>query len=394
MLELLTLKGIAMADQAKQMCWQRGLRRLAAGGFTLAVVVGAGGAVVFGADYLAARATAATVTSTAAPTPVSVTTLTMQEGYTVPRQFVGQVEAAASVVLSFELGGRLSDLRGAEGAEVAKGQVLARLDTALLNAEAERLEATRAATTAQLDLAETRLARAERLLRDGHVSQEAVDQALATRDELSSRIREIDAALNAVAINLEKSELRAPFDGRVGLRNVDGGETLSAGTPVLTLIETAAPQVRVGLPLSVNLAGLSDVKIDVNGTSFSATLAQVRPDIDPITRTRTVLFELDGASAPAFGQTATLMVGTHIPTAGTWIPLDALREGIGGVWTLLVVEDETVRTAMVEVIHADETRAYVNGTFAPGAQMIQSGAHRVVPGQRVEVVAAADGEGA
>ncbi|MBB5515391.1 RND family efflux transporter MFP subunit [Rubricella aquisinus] len=378
-----------MNEHSRPVWWQRGLRRVAIGGVTLGVVAGAGGAVFFGADYLAARATAATVTTTADLTPVEVTALTVQDGYTLSRQFVGQVEAAASVVLSFELGGRLSDLQGDEGAEVVKGQVLARLDTALLNADKERLEASRAATTAQLDLAETRLARAQSLLRDGHVSQEAVDQALATRDELSSRIREIDAALHTVAINLEKSELRAPFDGRIGLRNVDGGETLSAGTPVLTLIETAAPQVRVGLPLSIETATLTNAMIDVNGKSYPATLAQVRPDIDPVTRTRTVLFELGAETPPAFGQTATLMIETRIATPGTWIPLDALREGIGGAWTVLVVEDGTVRTAMVEVLHADETRAFVSGTFPPGARMIRSGAHRVVPGQRVEVIATA-----
>ncbi|WP_254656309.1 efflux RND transporter periplasmic adaptor subunit [Jannaschia sp. CCS1] len=330
------------------------------------------------------------MTEIADPIPVQVASLDLSDGFDIPRQFVGQVEAAASVVLSFELAGRLSDLTVQEGGEVEAGTVLARLDTSLLETERTRLEASRSATRAQLELAENRLIRAQALLDDGHISQEALDQALATRDELSGRIMEIEAAINAVAINLEKSELRAPFYGRVGVRNVDGGETLSAGAPVLTLIETAAPEVRVGLPLSVDAARLENVSIEIGGESYPARLAQVRPDIDTVTRTRTALFTLLTDDTPTFGQTATLTLGTRVEAPGTWVPLDALQEGIGGTWNLLVVEEEVVRVAMVEVRHADETRAYVTGTFSPGTQMIQTGAHRVVPGQVIQTLTAAE----
>ena len=236
-----------MADATKPTFLRRALRVSLNTTLTIAVMAAAGSAVMFGSTILADRAEAGAVTDTADRLPVQVTPLTLSEGYSVPRRFVGQVEAAASVALSFELGGRLSELMVAEGARVRAGEVLARLDTSLLLAERTRLEAARAATAAQLALAETRLVRAGTLREEGFASQESVDQALATRDELANRIRETDAAIDSVRINLEKSVLFAPFDGRVGLRNVDGGETLAAGAPVLTLIETAAPQVRVGL---------------------------------------------------------------------------------------------------------------------------------------------------
>ncbi|MEL7213888.1 MAG: efflux RND transporter periplasmic adaptor subunit [Pseudomonadota bacterium] len=357
---------------------------------TLGVVGAAGFAVVMGSQALANRAADTVVVETADLMPVSVTELKISEGYTLPRRFVGQVEAASSVVLSFEFGGRLSQLLVEEGTEVAEGALLARLDTALLSAEANRLDASRAATVAQLDFAESRLKRALALRKDGFSSQEAVDQAQATRDELQNRIRETDALLASVAINLEKSELFAPFAGRVGLRNVDGGETLAAGTPVLTLIETAAPQVRVGLPLSVKIEQLETAQIEVNGETHPAHLLQVRPDIDPVTRTRTAIFAIEAENAPTFGQTARLLLQEHVEAAGTWLPLDALQEGLGGGWTVLVVDEGVVRSAMVEVLYADAARAYVRGTFSPGAQMIAAGAHRIVPGQQVRILAAAE----
>ncbi|MEX3015489.1 efflux RND transporter periplasmic adaptor subunit [Gymnodinialimonas hymeniacidonis] len=379
-----------MVNQAKPVLWRRILRRLATVTLTMTVVAGASAAVFFGSTQLANRAEATAVTHVADPTPVEVVALEVSDGFDIPRQFVGQVEAASSVVLSFELAGRLRDVSVSEGAEIEAGTVIARLDTSLLVAERTRLEASQSATGAQLELAETRFARAQALLADGHVSQEAVDQALATRDELASRMMEIAAAIDAVEINLEKSELRAPFAGRVGMRNVDGGETLSAGAPVLTLIETAAPEVRVGLPLSVDATAVGEVSIEIGGQTYPARLSQVRPDIDPVTRTRTVLFTLLTDDIPTFGQTATLTLTSRVEASGTWVPLDALQEGIGGSWNLLVVEDEEVRVALVEIRHADAARAYVSGTFAPGAQMIRTGAHRVVPGQAVQPIVAAE----
>jgi RND family efflux transporter MFP subunit len=379
-----------MVDQEKPVWWRRALSRVVTLSVTSVVVAGAAGAVFYGSAELATRAEATAVADVTEPTPVATRALVRADGYEVERRFVGQVEAAASVVLSFELGGRLNALSVEEGQEVQAGAVLARLDTALLEAERARLEASLSATEAQAELAEIRLIRARALLAEGHVSQEALDQALATRNELAGRMLEIGAAIDAVAINLEKSELRAPFDGRVGLRNVDGGETLAAGAPVLTLIETEAPEVRVGLPLSVNPAALGEVSIRIAGVDYPARLAQVRPDIDPVTRTRTALFTLLTDETPAFGQTATLSHSMRVPEEGTWVPIDALQEGVRGSWNILLVEAGRVRIAMVEVLHADEVRAYVSGTFADGAQMIEAGAHRVVPGQTVRILAAGE----
>ena len=353
---------------------------------TLGVVAGAGAAVFFGSNILAERAEAVEPPAAADVTKVSVSPIRMDTGYTVPRRFVGQVEAGANVTLSFELGGRLTDLLVEEGDRVAAGQEIARLDTALLEAERTRLEASRSATVSQLDFAETRVPRAEALQAEGFASQEALDQARATRDELRNRIAEIDAGLTAVRINIEKSVLYAPFDGQVGAQAVDGGETLAAGQAVVRLLETAEPEVRVGLPLSLAPDALQNAQVEVSGAIYPAMLSHMRPDIDPVTRTRTALFKIDAESAPLFGQTATLVLSIEKTANGAWVPLDALREGSGSMWTILVVEDGVVRNAAVEILHSEATRVYVQGTFEEGASLIDTGAHRVVPGQAVQIV--------
>ncbi|MEL6801978.1 MAG: efflux RND transporter periplasmic adaptor subunit [Pseudomonadota bacterium] len=357
---------------------------------TLLVIAGAGFAVFIGSNTLAERAEATQSPTQAPRAQVSVMPLTVQSGYTVPRRFVGQIEAGATVDLSFELGGRLTEITVDEGAAVTAGQKIARLDTALLDAEANRLASSRASTEARLTLATTQLERTQRLRDEGHVSQSVLDQAQATYDELKNAIAEIDAARAAIRINLEKSVIHAPFDGHIGNRGVDAGATLAAGQPVVTVMETSAPRLRVGLPLSLDASALDGATVDVNGVDTSARLVQFRPDIDPLTRTRTALFAIDTDRELAFGATAALLVNSAVETPGTWVPTDALQEGARGVWTLLVVDDGLVRNASVELLHAEATRAFVRGTFAPGAQVIGTGAHRVVPGQAVEIIA---GEG-
>ena len=239
-----------MAEDKKPSVVRRIARRVGIILGTVAVVGLAGLGIVAGSDFLAARAEATPPAAGAAATTVAVKPLRNERSYRVPRQIVGQIEAASTSVLSFELGGRVTQVAVEEGDTVSAGQEIARLDTALLEAEKTRLQASRAATQAQLTFAKTRVARAEQLRGQGFSSQETLDETTATRDELTSRIAEIDAALETVTINLEKSVLYAPFAGRIGAHNIDGGETLAAGQAGGSLIETSAPQVRSGLPLS------------------------------------------------------------------------------------------------------------------------------------------------
>ncbi len=373
-----------MQDKSKPSVAKRGLTIIG----TVIVIAGAGAAVSGGAAILTDRAAQAPSPNAADITPVSVRALTYEDHYTVTRRFLGQVESNADVTLSFELGGRLAALPVEEGAAIEKGDVVAQLDTALLEAEVIRLNASRDATLAQLGFAETRLRRATELLGDGFSSQETLDQAQATHDELKARIAEIDAALQTVQINIDKSIIRAPLAGRIGTLAVEAEETLGAGQHVLSLIETTDPVIRVGVPLDLSPEMLQRATIEIEGAPHQAELKQLRPDIDPVTRTRTALFRILADTAPTFGQTATLLIDAPVQARGAWVPMDALQEGSGSIWTVLVVDEGIVRTADVELLHVQRDGAYVRGTFTDGAQLIRTGAHRVVPGQQVAVLKA------
>ena len=346
----------------------------------------AGSAVIVGSELLAERADQTPPVAAAALTPVAVSPVVFDDHYMTTRRFLGQIEAGSEAVLSFELGGRLASRSFEEGQFVRKGDIVAQLDTALLQADRQGLEASRAAIAAQLGFATSRLDRAQQLRTEGFSSQETLDQARANRDELMARLAEVDAALLAIDIRLQKSVIRAPFDGRVGATPADISETLGAGQPVLTLVETANPVLRVGVPLHLSDEDLAQTRVEIAGRVYPAQLDQIRPDIDPVTRTRTTLFTLDLPQGITFGQTAAMVLDTAVTARGVWLPLDAHQQGSGSLWTVLMVEGDTVRPAAVEVLHQNSDRAYVQGTFPPGSLVIQTGAHRVVPGQQVTVL--------
>lgn len=379
-----------ITDRSDPKWYRRAARRVSTLLWTGATLALAGGAIALGSDWVATRAASADIPVAADPVPVSVQPLGREDGYTVTRRFLGQVEPAQTADLSFELAGRVMAIAVDEGDSVAAGALIASLDTALLDTEREQLEASRRALEAQLTFAEQSLARRTALRDRGFSPDEALDQARSDRDALRARLGETEAALASVRVRLEKSELRAPFAGRIGARDVDRGATVASGQPVVRLLETARRIVRVGLPLWVDPAAHREAEIELGGAVVRANLSAVRPDIDPVTRTRTVLYTLPDDVEAAYGQTAALTLEQRIESSGFWVPVAALREGAQGVWTVLVVDsDDIVRAAAVEILHADATRAFVRGALENGARLIEAGPHRVTPGQSVRVTGGA-----
>lgn len=359
---------------------------------TAATVGGAVAAVIAGTELLETRAEASQPEVIATGQPVQTIAARTQDGFTLTRQFTGRIEAPQDSALGFELPGRIAEITVEEGDTVTAGQVLARLDIALLQDEHAQLTASLEALSVRRDqalaVAERRRALAER----GHVAAEALDAAETSLAELGARMAEMRAAIASVETRLEKSVLTAPFSGTVGVRNVDLGAVIGAGAPVVTLLQDGAPRLRVGLPLSVSA---EDAALATLTALPGATLEfeGFRRDLDPGTRTRTALYRLTGDTSAIWGQTVTLALPQTVEQPGTWVQTAALREGAEGLWTVLVIDaDSRARPAAVEVLHSDGARAYVRGSFAPDALLIAAGAHRVEPGQLVEALTASANE--
>lgn len=347
--------------------------------------------------FLAAAGMAACgVPETPAETAPAVRVATVQAradtGYEVTSSYSGRVEARLESRLGFEIGGQLAEVLVDDGSVVLPGDALARLDTARLAASRAEAAAAVDQVRADLELATLTLERTEKAFEHKGISRQQLDEARQRVAALEASVRVAGARLERIEVDLEKATLRAPFEGTVVNRFTDPGVVLAAGEPVIAMQSIQAPEARIGLsPDAAASLEVGDAyALSINGRPVAATLKTVVPRRDEASRTLDTIFVLDATTEDVRpGDLARIDVRRHVSDAGFWLPVAALIEGPRGLWQGLVAEPEddgyvlTGRT--LELIHADEDRAYVRGKLAPGDLVVSEGTHRVVAGQSVSI---------
>ena len=131
-------------------------------------------------------------------------------------------------------------------------------------------------------------------------------------------------------------------------------------------------------------------ELSLREQKIPARVSAILPDVNPVTQTQSILVELDSKTTAALsGAIVSLEMKQMVPETGVTLPLTALRDGVRGLWEVLVAvpEGEKYRVSIeaVQVLHTYNDSVYVRGTFTEGARVITAGQHRVVPGQRVTI---------
>jgi RND family efflux transporter MFP subunit len=357
----------------------------------------------------ATTALASTPASEKAPaTPVPVRRAVLQDGFESALTFTGRVEARRLSRLGFERAGLLAEVLVREGDAVSADDVLARLDRARLQARREELVAALASAEADLALAEATAERYRGAVQDGAVTRQALDEAVEGARAAAANVRLARARIATVDVDLGKSALLAPFDGVVTDRLTDEGQVLDAGTPVLSLQEAAAPEIRVGVAgrLTHRLEPGRIYELRVGDDTIRARLRTVLPRRAGTSRTVDALFDpATGEDWPRPGELAHLTLAEAVAEPGLWLPLSALTADERGLWRALVAvpadgaghargRDITARHRLearpVQILELREDRAYVSGPIADTEPVVTGGLHRVVAGQLVRVTPAAD----
>lgn len=381
------------------------------------------------------------------PLPVAVVSPQAVSSYSVSRDYAGEIVAARSSRLGFEAGGTVVALLVDEGDTVTAGQPLARLDTRHLSAQRQQLVAQLDQAQAQLQelqagprqqdiaaaqsavadlqqqvaLAQLQRDRRQDLYNRGAISQEELDQqtfgagslenrlaqAQSQLDELQAGtrpeqiaaqgagVRQLQASLEAIDVDLAKSVITAPFSGRISQRLVDEGVVVASGQAVLELVEGDKLEARIGVPADVadQLKIGSQQTLNVGGASLPASLIALLPELESSSRTVTAVLRLPPNATPTIGQTTRLVLRKTQPTSGFWLPATALVPGEQELWSVYVVapggdapSDLEVARRPVEIIHTDGDRVLVQGMVQPSDQVIPAGVQRVVPGQTVRVI--------
>lgn len=219
--------------------------------------------------------------------PQPVTVAEVREDQWNPRvPAVGSVVAVQGITVSTEAEGVVREIAFEAGSIVKKGEVLVQLD---IDIEQAQLRAAEAAA----ELARVSFKRAKELLATRTISQAELDSA-------DANVKQADAQLDNIRATIEKKTVRAPFDGRLGIRRISIGQFLNKGSPVVSLqsldpvyVEFSLPQQRLGdLAEGLKVAVSTDA---YQGEHFEGTITAINPDVDPVTRNVRVQATLSNA---------------------------------------------------------------------------------------------------
>lgn len=357
--------------------------------FGLAVFAGSALAV----QTLHTRAVKAERGSIGEPAIALTGQLTVDDGYVIRESFAGRVEPARQTLAAAERAGLIEEILVEEGSQVAQGQMLARLDAKPLQIERTRLAAERAGLDAEIELARRTAARRAKLAGEGWASGQINDEAQFSLAALKARRDALDAAIALVELDIEKSVVTAPYAGRIAARLADEGAVVNAGTAIVQLQETSRPQARIGVPpdRAAALRVSQVLELEYLGQQLQGRVVAVSRDMDHATRTVAVLVDLPTDTQLAMGQVVRLQMEQRVPGRGAWVRLTALSDAGNGLWSVLtVVEKEgaqIISREAAEVLHVENGRAFVRGTFAGGALYVRSGAHKFSNGQAVTTAA-------
>ncbi len=317
------------------------------------------------------------------------------------RAFPGTVVAGDSVDLAFRLSGQLQDLPVREGQHVRAGDVVARLDptdyqTALRNVESQLLGARATLAEAKLNFE-----RNSKLLESDTISHAAYDSAKATYGNAVAAVEALEQQQKQARLNLQYTELVAPYAGSIAAKYVKNFETVQAQEPVVRLENPATLDVEVEIPefvyvLYTNLKNGSAVLPMVSfdafpGREFPARLKEYRTVPNAQTRTYTVTMTIEKPQDIALQPGMTAEVHGKLPataeTRGFLLPASAVHgdsDSSFAVWTL--DGNGTVHRRAVTVGEMQGNEIFVTSGLEGGEQVITAGVHFLHEGQAVRVL--------
>lgn len=237
-------------------------------------------------------------------------------------------------------GGQVSRVFAEAGDWVNKGQVLVSIERSVQIQQTAALEAQIGVSRADAQLAQNELDRALKLVDRGFISKADVDRKTATRDSARARVRVAEAQLNEMRARTARLDIRAPVGGYILERNVQPGQTVSAGSGILfrmaeggqmelqaQLGEADLASVSVGVPASVTPVGTDQV--------FTGQIWQISPMINAQNRQgiARILLPFDRALRPGGFASVEIKAGAM---SAPVLPESAIQNDNDGAFVFIV----------------------------------------------------------
>ena len=324
------------------------------------------------------------------PVAVSTGTIKIQSGFETPINVFGLVESPKAASLSFDVAGQVTTLLVEEGDVVSQGDILARQDLQRLNARKRELQASLERANADLALTQVNSDRTTSLVERKLESAQRLDEVKASLNVAKAQVSEIKAALNSLNVEMRKATLISPFDGVVNRRFLDEGSVVNAGSPVFGLTSIENYQARFAVPADVidQFEVNEPVLVKVGDINVAGTVTQRLPIRNVQTRTVDILVTLNSNERVRPGDMAILSGFRSHTETGAWLPVNALSNGLRGLWRVFVLSNEknaTLEARIVEVVYTDGNNAFVRGALKDGEIYVNEGTHKLAPGQMVSI---------
>jgi membrane fusion protein (multidrug efflux system) len=254
----------------------------------------------------------------------------------------GTLQPVNQSTVKAKVSGEIRQVLVREGETVKAGQVLARFDTADLDARlADRTGAVEA-SRAQLALAEKTRAQNHTLLKQGFISQNAYDSAESNLSVNQGTLKSFEAQVQLARNALRDAVVMAPLAGTVAKRHVQPGEKVNFDSPLFTVVDLGKmelqamvpandiPEITAGMPVELSIDGF-------NKRAFTGTVERINPMTEAGTRAILVFVQIPNPDAALKGgMFATGRVRLANATAVPTLPAAAIRTeaGVNFVWTI------------------------------------------------------------
>jgi multidrug efflux system membrane fusion protein len=307
-------------------------------------------------------------------------------------RFTGTTQPVDQTIVKARVPGRLAEVLVREGDKVTKGQVLARFEEAELQSKVNERRSALDAARADARWTSRDRSDKESLASRNIVSQSAADLARATAENRSSMVSVAEAQLEVAVRNLKDAQVVAPFDGVVGERLANQGESLPIDGKILALLDTSHVEItaqmpaadvvrlRVDQPATVTLEGFGD-------RVFSGRITRISPTTQAGSRSIPVYVEIvDRHEALRGGLFAMGTVNVQEKSHALAVPASAMRKDDQGDFVLAIESGVLLRKPVGAVRTWSRGELVEVKGLESGMQIVSAPLPGLKAGQKVKVV--------
>ena len=304
------------------------------------------------------------------PLSLEILEVSIIDSYKVKKQLPGKLFPVQQSKVSFHIGGKIQNIYVDIGDKVLKDDILAELDNREITANLNQAKA-------KYQLASQLLDRFKDLKAQGHISIQELDKA-------ESDFLVAQSQYDFYKVKLEQTKILAPFNGLIQSRYLDEGSVINPGLAILEIIDSEKVEAHVALPLYLidKISIQESFTFNLNGESINGVLKRLSPMSLGGSNNRLAIFEFNTFFVP--GAVINLELEINEIERGTWIPIKALSQSDGGLWSVYTVDkNNSISKELVEVIYYEGKNVYVSGTLSDGDLVIKGGATKVIEGQLI-----------